>query len=191
MKKLLNSRRLAAGQFLFFLLAAVLLLPPLYRYGSRVYGGFRDRIIWRECRQDPARPLRPGDPGGWLTVPAAGIDRPVFRGATRENLLRGPCLVEPPAAGPGNLKVISAHRDMDFRGLKKLSPGDSLRLELPGAVSRDYRVTEIEILSPAAAAERLRDKAGEDWLVLLTCYPFRYLGPAPRRFLAWAKAAGG
>ncbi|MDP8235527.1 MAG: class D sortase [Candidatus Erginobacter occultus] len=191
MKALLNRRLLAVGQYLFFLLAAVLLLPPLGRYGSRVYGRFRDRAVWREYRQDPARPARPGDPGGWLTVPAAGIDRPVFWGDTRENLLRGPCLVEPPSAGPGNLRVISAHRDLDFRGLEKLSPGDTVRLELPGAVSQDYRVSEIEILSPAAAADRLREKAGEDWLVLLTCHPFRYLGPAPRRFLAWAKAAGG
>lgn len=190
MKTLLNSRRLAVSQGLFFLLAAGLLLPPITRYGSRVYGGFRDRVIWREYRQDPARSVRPGDPGGWLTVPAAGIDRPVFRGATRDNLLRGPCLVEPPASGPGNLRVISAHRDLDFRGLENLSSGDTVRLELPGAVLKNYRVTEIEILSPAAAAERLREKAGKDWLVLLTCHPFRYLGPAPRRFLAWAKAVG-
>jgi sortase A len=187
MKAILNSRRLAAGQVLFLLLAAVLLLPPLGRYGSRVYGGFRDRAVWREYRQDPERPARPGDPGAWLTVPAAGIDRPVFKGDSRENLLRGPCLVEPPTAGPGNLRVISAHRDLDFRGLEKLSPGDTVRLELPGADFQDYRVSEIEILTPAAAAERLREKAGEDWLVLLTCHPFRYLGPAPRRFLAWAR----
>ena len=187
MKALLNSRLLAAGQYLFFLLAAVLLLPPLGRYGSRVYGGFRDRAVWREYRRDPGRPARPGDPGAWLTVPAAGIDRPVFWDDTRENLLRGPCLVEPPAAAGGNLKVISAHRDLDFRGLEKLSPGDTVRLELPGVVLQDYRVSEIEILSPAAAAARLREKAGEDRLVLLTCHPFRYLGPAPRRFLAWAR----
>ena len=41
------------------------------------------------------------------------------------------------------------------------------------------------------ASKRMREKAGEDWLVLLTCHPFRYLGPAPRRFLAWSMAAGG
>jgi len=187
MKALPASRLLAALQVLFFLLAAVLLLPPLGRYGSRVYGVIRDRAIWREYRRDPERTVRPGDPGGWLSVPAAGIDRPVFRGATRESLLRGPCLVEPPWADPGNLRVISAHRDLDFRGLEKLSLGDTVRLELPGAVLKTYRVTEIEILSPSAAAERLREKAGEDWLVLLTCHPFRYLGPAPRRFLAWAR----
>ena len=83
--------------------------------------------------------------------------------------------------------MISAHRDLDFRGLEKIAPGDTVRLELPGAVLQDYRVSEIEILTPAAAAERLREKPGEDWLVLLTCHPFRYLGHAPRRFLAWAR----
>ena len=184
MKNKKKSYILLGAQIICFILAAALLGRPVYRYGRRLYRDFRDRSLWKEWKQESFRPLRSGDPVAWLTVPVAGIDKLVRRDDTAENLLLGPCLLE--TSGP--LRVITAHRDLDFRGLEAIGVGDAIKLEFPDSPSRNYRVRETEILAPSRVARRLAEKKDEEWLVLLTCYPFRYIGPAPRRFLAWARA---
>ena len=112
---------LFSAQILCFIFAAVLLARPCYRYGRRLYRGFQDRGIWEEWKKAPSAPAAPVDPGAWLTFPAAGIDTLVRRGGSSENLLLGPCMLET----SGHLRVISAHRDLDFRGLEMVSVGDS------------------------------------------------------------------
>ncbi len=184
MKNKKRSYILLGVQIICLILAAALLARPGYRYGRRLYQEFRDRTFWEEWKRKSSHTNHTGDPWAWLTVQAADIDKLVRWNDSPQNLLLGPCLLE----SPGPLRVISAHRDLDFRGLEAVSVGDTIKLEFPASPCRNYRVREIEVLTPEVAARRLREKHEEDWLVLFTCYPFRYIGPAPRRFLAWARA---
>jgi sortase A len=80
--------------------------------------------------------------------------------------------------------VLAAHRDRDFRSLKGIRIGDVIRFEMADAefeyVVRDAFVvkpTQVSVLRPTA----------KPTLTLITCYPFHYIGPAPKRFVVRAE----
>jgi len=82
----------------------------------------------------------------------------------------------------GNV-AIAGHRDTFFRPLRRIQEGDEILLETP-AKALTYRVSSTEIVDPSEVAV-LRSH-GKDELTLITCYPFSYLGPAPKRFIVHA-----
>lgn len=78
---------------------------------------------------------------------------------------------------------IAGHRDSWFRPLENIHRGDELRLVLPGGV-RDYVVAESWVTVPKDVRSLARTK--RDALTLVTCFPFRYYGEAPKRFIVRA-----
>jgi sortase A len=76
--------------------------------------------------------------------------------------------------------VLAGHRDTFFRPLKKIREGDEINVTGPDGVSR-YKVEFTQIVAPEAT-EVLRSTGGAT-LTLITCYPFRYIGNAPDRFI--------
>jgi sortase A len=82
----------------------------------------------------------------------------------------------------GNV-ALAAHRDMFFRGLEHIRVGDSIVLTSIGN-DRVYRVDSTPIVGPNDVWV-LRE-TGAPTLTLITCYPFHYLGPAPKRFVVQA-----
>jgi sortase A len=87
---------------------------------------------------------------------------------------------------PGNFGL-AGHRDTFFTGLKDLRRGDEIDFETRSAKYR-YVVEETMIVGPndtsVLAASRQKH------LTLVTCYPFHFIGPAPRRFIARARQVG-
>ncbi len=83
----------------------------------------------------------------------------------------------------GNV-AIAAHRDTFFRPLRKIEPLDRIRLTTPGG-SYNYVVESTEIVSPTDV-KVLRSSSRSE-LTLITCYPFYYVGPAPKRFIVHAR----
>jgi sortase A len=81
--------------------------------------------------------------------------------------------------------VILGHRDTHFRTLQALKPSDLLELEDRNGQRRQYRVSEIEILQEEKVPERIQEHREKSSMLLMTCYPFQYIGPAPRRYLVW------
>ena len=86
---------------------------------------------------------------------------------------------------PGNV-VLAGHRDSFFSRLKDIKKGDRVLLKTPDGVFR-YEVESQEIVSPART-EVLKASAAPR-LTLITCYPFWYIGSAPKRFIVRASAA--
>src|SRR5262249_3266228 len=84
---------------------------------------------------------------------------------------------------PGNV-VLAAHRDSYFRRLGELKRGDVIRLTAPGNDYR-YRVTFTDIVEPKETWV-MQPSTGES-LTLITCYPFHFVGPAPKRFIVRAR----
>ena len=79
---------------------------------------------------------------------------------------------------------LAAHRDTFFRKLRDIQAGDDIKLTtLTGSVL--YRVELISIVEPEDS--RVLSNSGENVLTLVTCYPFSYIGPAPKRFIVRAK----
>jgi sortase A len=116
-----------------------------------------------------------------LRVPKAGIEVPVFDGTDELVLNRGVGRI-PGTARPGELGNIgiAGHRDGFFRGLKDIAVGDSVTLDSGANVSA-YVVGSIRIVTPADVTVLARTSAPT--ITLVTCYPFYYMGDAPRRYI--------
>ena len=87
----------------------------------------------------------------------------------------------------GNIGL-AAHRDTFFRRLGEIQANDQIRL-----VTREgtftYRVQGTQIVEPRDTwVLRPTDVSA---VTLVTCYPFRYVGSAPQRFIVRAELASG
>jgi len=129
-----------------------------------------------------------GEPIARLRIPAAGIDAIVFGGADQEVLEKGPGHV-PGTELPGRSTdlhncVITGHRDSHFRHLGWLRAGAEVSLQA-AHVTRRYLVVSREIVTPDAV--RVLAPTATARLTLITCYPFNYVGPAPKRLVVVAE----
>src|SRR5262249_4696073 len=92
----------------------------------------------------------------------------------------------PGARWPGNT-VIAGHRDSFFRRLADVRSGDVVFLRgMDGAVST-YRLESKRVVAPENVAALA--PSSDSRLTLTTCYPFRWIGPAPYRLIWTASAA--
>jgi sortase A len=119
-----------------------------------------------------------------LRIPALGVEAPVFEGTGEWVLNRGLGRIEGTArfGETGNIGI-AGHRDGFFRPLKDSAPGQ--RIEVATASGRHlYVVDEILVVAPEDVyVLEPRETAS---LTLVTCYPFYYVGSAPRRFIVHA-----
>ncbi len=130
-----------------------------------------------------------GSPLAILRIPRIGLEVPVLNGTDELRLNRGVGWIEGTARpGEAGNSGIAGHRDGFFRGLKDVRPGDAVTLETLDA-SLTYVVDEIRIVDPAAV-DVLRPTAVSA-ITLVTCYPFYYVGDAPRRYAIRARRAAG
>jgi sortase A len=118
---------------------------------------------------------------GRLAIPSLGLTTTVLEGTDDETLRRGSGHIEdtPFPGEPGNVGI-AGHRDTVFRPLKKVKTGDALELTTSDRVYR-YRITKTFIVDPTDVY--VLDPTDQPTLTLVTCYPFEYVGHAPRRFI--------
>ena len=122
-----------------------------------------------------------------LRIPRIKLLVPVFGDTSELNLNRGAGRIEgtAPLGESGNLGI-AAHRDGFFRALKDVRIGDALYLDQPAATDV-YTVVETRIVEPSDIGV-LRD-TGVPTITLVTCYPFYFVGSAPKRFIVRAQIA--
>jgi sortase A len=133
-------------------------------------------------------PLRrlpePGDSIAKLTIPRLDAQLYVLEGIGSRQLRRGPAHMTGSALpGEDGNCIIAGHRDTHFRVLKDVRKGDDIRVRT-SAGEYVYKVNGISIVSENNKAA-LRDTRDAK-LHLITCYPFYYVGNAPRRFVVEA-----
>ncbi len=117
-----------------------------------------------------------------LRIDRLRIETPVFNGTDDLTLNRGAGrIIGTGVAGEGGNIGISAHRDGFFRSLKDVRMGDSIVLEVAGGKTETYIVDEIQIVTPENV-EVLKPRAAPS-VTLVTCYPFYFIGSAPKRFI--------
>jgi sortase A len=83
---------------------------------------------------------------------------------------------------PGNI-CIAAHRDKFFRALRFIHENDEIVLDTDRGAEK-FLVRSTTIVKPTQT-EVLMPAPGRD-LTLVTCYPFYYVGSAPKRFIVHA-----
>ena len=150
--------------------------------------GSPDRTLWSPERvrgfdesfsqQFAAAPL------AILRIPRIELEVPVLAGTDELSLNRCVGHIEgTPRPGFSGNVGIAGHRDGFFRGLKDVSAGDVLELESPERTDH-YRIESITIVSP----DRVDVLAPTEvpTLTLVTCYPFYYIGSAPKRYIVRA-----
>lgn len=124
-----------------------------------------------------------------LTLPRLSLTVPVLEGVDPAVLDRGAGHI-PDTASPGSSGNvgIAGHRDGFFRSLKDIRRGDEVQLETPGG--REIYVVEKTWIVEPEDLSVLAPTPGPA-VTLVTCYPFYYVGSAPRRFIVRAVRANG
>ena len=124
-----------------------------------------------------------------VDIRAAHLRVPVYKGTGEGELNRGagwiPGTAQP---GQGGNIAIAGHRDGFFRGLKDVSIGDAIDLSTI-RYTASYTVDQIRIVEPGDTSV-LRPRAAPS-LTLVTCYPFYFIGDAPRRYIVHGSLKGG
>lgn len=122
---------------------------------------------------------------GELVIPKLGAAIPVYEGVREQELRRG--VGHYPASdwpgGRGHV-VLSGHRDTVFRRFGELEIGDALIIRTDRAAIH-YRIVNIRIVDDddrTVLVEKARPT-----LTVTTCYPFRLIGRAPKRYIVTAR----
>lgn len=125
---------------------------------------------------------------GKLEIPRLNMRVAIVEGDDEQSLSIGAGHVPGSAAfgGVGNA-VIAGHRDTAFRALRNVRIGDQILIH--SLHDAAYRVTSIRTVDPDDISV-LRSDAGAK-LTLITCFPFYYVGSAPRRFIVEAQLVKG
>ena len=132
-----------------------------------------------------ARRFEPGTPLFRLLLPRQRADFTVVEGTTNAALRKGPGHLEgSPFPGENGNAVIAGHRDTHFRVLKDVLIGDAIRVEV-GDQDYTYRIVDIRVVKPTDTRVLLTQPGRT--LTLITCYPFRFLGSAPDRYIVQAR----
>lgn len=148
-----------------------------------------DQSLWSDARVAKYRESLTqafAPPLAVLRIPKIGLEVPVLPGTDDLTLNRAVGAIAGTAM-PGEVGNvgIAGHRDSFFRGLKDLESGDRLELETL-AGSQEYRVTSIRIVDPSEV--HVLAPTSRQVVTLVTCYPFYFVGKAPRRYIVQAEA---
>ncbi len=121
---------------------------------------------------------------GRISIPALQLTVPIVEGLTKQDLLRGIGHVpgSATAGGLGNM-ALAAHRDTFFRPVRNIKPGMAV-LVSSDAGTYDYQVDSTEIVTPEQV--NVLEIGTVPQVTLITCYPFDYIGAAPKRFIVHA-----
>jgi len=79
---------------------------------------------------------------------------------------------------------LAGHRDTFFRSLKDVKVKDEVQLSTL-AGNFNYEVESLRVVDPDNV--RVLAPSGHNVLTLVTCYPFYFVGPAPKRWIVSAK----
>jgi sortase A len=174
----------------------------LFVLGGLVLAGFGVHSIWttKQAEQQaeqqwdqvvesqpvaPKHKVRKGEPFARLSIDRLGGRWAVIEGADRVELKKGPGhLINTALPGSRGNCVIAGHRDTQFRILRNIEIGESITIE-SGGRNYEYRVIDKSVVSPNDT--RSLSPTPTPTLTLVTCYPFYFVGPAPKRFIVRAE----
>lgn len=142
--------------------------------------------VGKERSQTQPKPaVKKGDVLGRMDVPRLGISVAVLQGTSSRILRLGAGHIEgTPLPGETGNSGIAAHRDTFFRQLKDIRKDDEIQLQTATGLFR-YDVEWAKVVEPDDTTV-LEPSTTENTLTLVTCYPFYFIGPSPKRFVVRA-----
>lgn len=150
--------------------------------------GTEEKIKKSAVQKQRKAAFRPeiGKASGILEIPKIDAELPIVEGTDADDL----------AKGVGHYKgsyypdehgqiVLSGHRDTVFRRTGELKKGDQLIIILSYGTF-PYKISHAKIVSQNDTSVITLQHEREE-LILTTCYPFSYIGNAPKRYIIYAE----
>ncbi|WP_158794183.1 class D sortase [Granulicella sp. L60] len=157
-----------------------------------VFVGLRAREFDVSAKQIVGSPVSSDTPAssvssdlfGRIDIPALSLSAPFSSDYDADSLRKGVGHVRGTAM-PGGLGTVGlvGHRDSFFRPLRKIATGMDIRLT-DSSGTYHYAVDSTEVVTPDKVEVLATGQRPE--LTLVTCFPFDYVGAAPRRFIVHA-----
>ncbi|GLF91788.1 hypothetical protein Saga11_30470 [Bacillus safensis] len=141
--------------------------------------------IQQKVQKDSFAP-QAGETIGLLHIPKLKAELPIVEGTEADDLAKGVGhFRESYFPNEHGQIVLSGHRDTVFRRTGELVKGDQLIIEL----SYGYFVYEIEKTKIVTKDDKriITLQQEKEELILTTCYPFSFIGPAPNRYIIYGK----
>jgi sortase A len=185
-RKWLSWLLLAGGAFFLISGAREVLLPILGQHEISREWKSAGHIKSQGPVEVPQIPREPdlGNTVCRLLIPRLDTHLFVVEGTDRKDLRIGPGHMEGSAMpGVDGNCIIAGHRDTHFRVLKDLRKGDDIILQTRTGEFH-YRVEHLSVVSPRDT--KPLQPTSTPVLNLITCYPFYYVGSAPKRFVVEA-----
>lgn len=130
-------------------------------------------------------PLRTGDSIGRIEIPRLNLSVIVLEGDSSSVLrVAAECVRGTALPGITGNVAIAAHRDTLFRPLRDIRAEDEIVVTTAYGTYH-YIVEKTEIVDPTDV--QVLNATPDPELTLITCYPFNYIGPAPKRFIVHAR----
>ncbi|XJZ26409.1 class D sortase [Bacillota bacterium Lsc_1132] len=132
-----------------------------------------------------SQPPSIGDAIGLLNIPKIKAELPIVEGTDPNDLEKGVGHYKGSSLPAENGQIVlSGHRDTVFRKLGELKIGDPLTVKVKSG-SQTYKITHTKIVNSDDKSIITLQKKKEE-LILTTCYPFSYIGNAPKRYIIYA-----
>lgn len=142
-----------------------------------------EKKLEQKKRNEPLYKTYPkfGDEMGTLTIPRINAKIPIFHGTNEDELSKGiGHYAKSVLPGERDNSVLAGHRDTVFRQLGDVKLGDQL-IVTTSAGTFTYEVRKIRIVDKDDRTVIIPKP--RPTLTVSTCYPFRYIGPAPQRYV--------
>ncbi len=184
--------RLHWSRYLFFAIGTLLLTYVAYIWlETKLYQDKQSHEFDQVLHGTPAASAKSPDTAnregallGRLEIKSVGLSAMIQEGVEDETLRRavGHIPGTPSLGKQGNIGL-AAHRDTFFRGLRNIRLNDEITLTTTNGDTR-YRVASTQIVDPEDT--KVLDDSPDYLLTLVTCYPFNFVGTAPKRFIVRA-----
>jgi sortase A len=132
----------------------------------------------------PAEAAIPGFALGKIEITRVGLTAMIMEGTDSRTLRRAVGHVRgTPLPGQHGNVAIAGHRDTFFRPLRSVHANDEITLTTLRGSYR-YLVDYTQVVPPEDT--EVLANSDDTTLTLVTCYPFYFVGPAPKRFVVRA-----
>jgi sortase A len=156
---------------------------------SRHYQALELKRFEQAGRRTEPDLLVEGEVIGEIQVPRLGLSAMVVQGDSPASLRHAVGHIANSALpGESGNVALAGHRDTLFRPLRDIRVGDEIRFKTVKN-DFDYLVESIEIVAPTDTA--VLEPTSGHILTFITCFPFHFLGPAPKRFIVHARQTVG
>jgi sortase A len=186
-----TRRHILGGACHFFLALGVLALgyAGFVFADSHVYQALEMKKFKQAGLLSEPHILAEGDVIGEIRVLRLDLNAIVVQGDSPANLRRAVGHISTSALpGERGNVALAGHRDTFFRPLRDIRLGDRVNFNTPHH-SFEYIVDSIDVVEPHDI-EVLEPSTGRE-LTFVTCFPFHFVGPAPKRFVVHAREIDG